>query len=462
MALQKDVEQTFRHVTIKNDDGTVEKDIEMHGAAVLIDVASGGVIAMASSPTFDLNAFNELYPQLQRDELNKPLMNRATQWALEPGSTVKPITGLGAITDSRLLVHQGIECTGYLVHRGHKITEGFRCWTASKFAGTQYDALVAHHQIPSPGHRGHHGNPDGFLTLSDALERSCNVYFETAAGMMGVGGLRKWYDRFGLGRPTGVGIPEWSGRIPNPEGLPYAEVQRATWFAGIGQGQMSATTIQMANVAATIARDGVWVRPQLISAEVPTTRPAGVKPVDGPARVDLGIPPAAIAAAKAGMINVMYGDGGTANHDIALPPVRMAGKTGTAETKTQLRTRQRDSKGEIVKLKEPVFNSKGTLIGEKLVTQYDYYEPVSPQNRAGAPSWYRGFGPDGKKLKHAWFIGFAPVERPKVAIAVMVEYGGSGGSSALSVASGALNACIKHGYLEATSNVANASAAAAR
>lgn len=456
--LQRDVEAMFNRVTIRNDDGTVEHNVAMHGSAVLIDVASGGVIAMASAPTFDPNRFNELYAELQRDELNKPLMNRATQWALEPGSTVKPIIGLGAIADSRLLVHQGIECTGYLVHRGKKIDKGFRCWTASKFEGTQYDALVAHHQIPSPGHRGHHGNPDGFLTLADALERSCNVYFESVAGMMGVGGVRKWYDRFGLGRPTGLGIPEWSGRIPDPQGLPYAEVQRATWFAGIGQGQMSATTVQMANVAATIARDGVWVRPRLIAADVPTTRPAGVTPVDGPDRVDLGIPPAAIAAAKSGMLNVMYGDGGTANTDIALPPVRMAGKTGTAETKTKLRTKQRDKRGEEVKVKEPVFDGKGKLIGEKLVTAYDYYEPVSTQNRTGAPSWYRGFGPDGKKLKHAWFIGFAPVERPKVAIAVMVEYGGSGGSSALSVASGALGACIKHGYLDASANIATAAA----
>jgi cell division protein FtsI/penicillin-binding protein 2 len=154
------------------------------------------------------------------------------------------------------------------------------------------------------------------------------------------------------------------------------------------------------------------------------------------------------------MLNVMYGSAGTANVKIKLPPVRIAGKTGTAETAAKLRTKVLGEDGKPVKVKTEIRDAKGNLLRIEEKTQYHFYDPVSPQNRSGAPSWYRGFGPDGKKLKHAWFIGYAPADKPQVAFAVMVEYGGSGGFSALSVASGALEACIKHKYLQADSSLA--------
>src|SRR5207237_78097 len=110
---------------------------------------------------------------------------------------------------------------------------------------------------------GIYGNPDGFLCFSDALERSCNVYFETLADMLGGDGLSYWFDQFGLGRNTGIGIAEARGRIPRDfAGTPSPK--SVIWFSGIGQAQVLATPLQMANIAATIAREGVWMRPRLV------------------------------------------------------------------------------------------------------------------------------------------------------------------------------------------------------
>src|SRR5436305_3827070 len=123
-------------------------------------------------------------------------------------------------------------------------------------------------------------------------------------------GLSVWYDRFGLGRATGLGITEARGRLPRQFAGPSWARKNKTWFSGIGQDPVAATPIQMANVAATIARSGVWMRPRLvgdaearadgITVPPPTTRP-GELPAALVDRVDLRLNPAAVAAAKEGM-----------------------------------------------------------------------------------------------------------------------------------------------------------------
>lgn len=420
--LQKEVEAQFKKVRIRNDDpDKTFEALEMHGAAIAIDVKSGDVLALASNPTYDLNEFDELYGKLSRDDVNQPLLNRATQQAVVPGSTVKPIVGLGAITDGLLGVEDGIECTGYMIVNGRKIRDAFRCWTASKFAALYPDDVIAHHSFPVP-------HPTGHLTLADGLERSCNIYFETAAGLLKIGGLHKWYDQFGLGRRTGLGIAEASGRLPSPIGLPRDAIRRVTWFGGIGQGQVTATPIQMANVAATLARDGIWERPHLLTDRsiATTTQPVG------PDRVDLKIPPAALAAARKGMINVVNSRAGTGT-EAHRDDITIAGKTGTAQA-SAFSIPIRDDMGEFVR------DSDGKV-------RRTVFEPASYQNPHGDVPWFRGFGAEGKATNHAWFIGYAPAEKPVIAFAVMVEYGGSGGWAAASVASGMIDACARHGYL---------------
>ncbi|HEV2296088.1 MAG TPA: penicillin-binding transpeptidase domain-containing protein [Tepidisphaeraceae bacterium] len=451
--LQQQIERLFTKVTLKEHDKSLATQ-EMHGAAVVIDVPTGAVRVLASWPNYNANEFDVKYAELARDEFNQPLLNRATQWAIEPGSTVKPIVGLGAITDGLCSAGEGIECTGYLTIRRTTLKTSHRCWVASMFAA-QYPDAVAHHQIPTQApHRGHSGNPNGFLTFSDALERSCNIYFQNLADEMGVAGLVKWFQRFGLGRPTGIGIAESRGWLISAEGMNRRHVLGDTWYAGIGQGQVGATTIQMANAAATIARDGVWLRPHLVDPGTPTTRPAALLP-DGPDRVDLKLAPAAILAAKKGMVDVVYAPGGTADN-IMHAPVRVAGKTGSAQAAT-LRTPIRDERGnltyECAKCQAPIESIEQAKCivceSERRRIRRTSHMPSSPQQPNPAVPWYRGFGEDGKTISHAWFIGYAPAENPRIAFAVMVEYGGSGGFAATGVAKGVIEACVQHGYLQA-------------
>ena len=319
--LQMEIEEMFTHVKVPWEMRGEPKDwqsdeVNMHGAAVVIEIETGNVRALVSSPGFDLNDLDKNYPLLLSDRLDAPLLNRATQAMLEPGSTVKPVVGAGAITDHLLGVNEGIECTGFL-KIGTRVYKGFgKCWTfnTARINGLDY---FAHHPFPSDApHRGHDGNPDGWLSYSDALERSCNVFFETVADRLKLEGLSKWMERFGLGRPSGIGIAEARGRLPTS--FKGARRDLATWNAGIGQGPVAATPLQMCNVAATIARRGVWVRPNLVQTGELTTpfKPKSVEPDDKtwddiPSRLDLHVDPAAIDAAIDGMKRVVNSRAGT-------------------------------------------------------------------------------------------------------------------------------------------------------
>ncbi len=425
--LQQEVEQLFAQSQVQNPDRSVET-LAMHGAAIVIDVKTSEVRLLASYPTFDLNKLDENYAVWAADALNQPLMNRATRSQFEPGSTVKPIVGLGAITQGLVSVDHGIECTGYLVIDGRPQKFG-KCWVAKMYS-TTLGGHVAHHPVPSGA-----PHPTGYLTFPDALERSCNVYFETLADMLRIDGLSYWMDKFGLGRPTGIGISESKGRLPNSYRGP-AYLRRATaWFCGIGQTQVTATPLQMANVAATIARGGIWMRPRLIpeKEELAMVRPAtGPSAPPIPDRVDLHLDPAAIKAAQEGMTRVVNSRAGT-GPQLHRGDVTIAGKTGTAQA-ARFSIIKRDAGG------RPLRDENGKF-------QREFIEPSSAEHPNPRAPWYRGQGPEGKDLTHAWFIGFAPAEHPQIAFAVMVEYGGSGGPTAGAIARGIVQACIEHGYL---------------
>ncbi len=429
--LQGDVINMFRYAKVVNEQTKGYDDVEMHGAAVVIDVPTGEVRVLASYPTFDPNKYQEEYERYASDELNLPLLNRATQAALEPGSTVKPVVGLAAIAEKLIGVHDGIECTGFMVVNGRRVPSG-RCWTESMFK------LGLHHQIPyQDPHVGSFGNPDGSLMYSDAIQRSCNIYFETLGDRLKMEGLSKWFDRFGLGRPVGLGLPEVSGSLPTSYDGPEDQRRFATWIAAIGQGSTLATPIQMANVAATIARGGVWVRPHLI----PDNEALPAKPGShlGAARVDLGLPREAIAAAQEGMTRVVNTEAGSAFKVVRRKDLLIAGKTGTAQA-SRLKVKERDADGDVI------------IVDGKPKDRF--LEPSSPVKLNPEAPWYRGFGSEGKDLKHSWFIGFAPADNPKVAFAVMVEYGGSGGLGAGLIAKQMIESLVERRYIQRNSDTA--------
>lgn len=418
--LQVQIMSAFQRVEVHNPTEVREG---LHGAAVVIDVPTGEVRALVSYPTFDLNKLDLQYNDLAHDMINQPLLNRATMDQFEPGSTAKTMVGTTAITKGFVGLHEGIECLGYLVlpdlktGKLHRYGIG-RCWVARQFERDLGALGVMHHPIP-PGfpHHGSFGNPDGYLTVTDAIERSCNVVFETIADRMGLSEIAAAFRNFGLGSRTGLGIEERSGRLPDPARVSASMARYTTWFAGIGQGEVWATPVQMANVAATLARNGNWVRPHLLAGEE-------LGPKD---RRNLGLSPESLAAVKDGMIRVVNSDAGT-GMQARLAELSVAAKTGSAQTG---------------KFKLPLRDAQGKEVYDHGVRQYAVYEP-------GAFPWYQGVGEHNDALAHAWYIGYAPAENPKIAFAVLVEYGGSGGRTAGPIAKLLLEACMEHGYLAPT------------
>jgi penicillin-binding protein 2 len=261
---------------------------------------------------------------------------------------------------------------------------------------------------------------------------------------LGVEGLSYWMQTFGLGRMTGIGISEVRGRLP--DSIPPDKVEERKSFAllgGIGQGYVAATPIQMANVAATVARSGIWMRPRLVSDDVsrqlraiaalhPSTQPSWTDLPD--TGQDLKLSPAAVAAAQDGMFRVVNTVGGTGNV-LFRENLQISGKTGTAQA-APYSIPQRDKNGEKI-----IENGK--------VKKF-FPAPSTPQNPNPLAPWYLGFKDKGStelELKHAWFIGYAPSHHPKIAFAVLVEYGGSGGSGAGTIAKRIIDECVEHGYV---------------
>jgi penicillin-binding protein 2 len=446
--LQKRIQGAFAHAQIRDvNDRLIEEDALLHGAAVVIDVPTGQVRALVSYPTYDANDFQEHYADLAKDTLNNPLMDRATMDHVEPGSTVKPMVGIAAITSGVQRADATIECTGYLkLDDGKTFGKVGRCWVASRpDIFKELGGRVAHHPLP-PGAE----HPTGFLTFSDGLERSCNIFFETTADRLKIAPLSDWFSRFGLGRRTGLGIAEAAGKTPIQYSTIPASLRRWAGFsAGIGEGYIAVTPLQMANVAATLARRGIWMRPTLLvpddAGDLPATTPGAIP--DDPSRVDLHLDPAAVDEAQEGMFRVVnYGKAGLTPHfgagtgtvlvtnDQVLWAADICGKTGTAQT-SRIGTPVKDpATGKSLR------DAQGKI-------EMDYLTPSTIENPNASTPWYRGGGPNGDDTNHAWFIGFAPRKHPRIAFAVLVEYGGSGGTIAGSVARHLLHDCIDLGYL---------------
>ncbi len=272
------------------------------GAAVALDPRTGEILAMASTPAYDPNAFTtgidaSLWASLATDPLT-PLMNRVIQGTYSPGSTFKVIASTAALEEGVITPATTFYCPGYLA----VYNTIFHCT------------------------RGH-----GVMDLRRAIANSCNVYFFQVGIRLEIGRLAKWAKLMGLGAPTGIDLPhEGSGLMPSPEWK--MRVFKTPWYAGetvsvaIGQA-MTATPLQMARVAAVIANGGRLVRPHLARA------PAG----GAEAPVPLGIRPETIAAVKEGMRGVVAeGTGWRAR----LSSIEVCGKTGSAQVVTKSRLAQ--------------------------------------------------------------------------------------------------------------------------
>jgi penicillin-binding protein 2 len=280
---------------------------DVSGSAVVIDPNNGDVLALASSPGYDLNQFipgiSSANWRALNDDPETPLLNRAVAGMYPPGSTFKMITALAALVNDRATVREVHHCPGYF-QLGRAT---FRCW-----------------------HRAGHGP----VNLEQAIEGSCNVYFFHVGLQAGVDAIYHMSTAFGLGSRTGIELfAEQPGLVPNPAW------KRATqddgWRDGdtcnvsIGQGALLVTPLQMALFTATLANGGTLFAPRLILGERGDEDTAFR---ERPPRVanQFDWDHAFIETIRLGMKDVVMSPRGS-GRAAAVPGLVVAGKTGTAE-----------------------------------------------------------------------------------------------------------------------------------
>lgn len=343
------------------------KELEgMRGSVVAIDVNTGGVLAMVSMPSYNPNLFVSGISHAEYDELNKsrdlPLFNRSTQGQYPPGSTLKPILGLGG------LEHQ-------IIHAQTRITDpGFY----------QLENDERHYR---DWKKGGHGKR---VDLRQAITESCDTFFYDLAFRMGIDRMHEFGSHFGLGKATGLDIPnEKSGLWPSRAWK--KERRRLHWFPGdslnvsIGQGDVLTTPLQLALMTATFASKGRLLKPRLV-------KQIGDDLIEPVVLGKLQISEENWNYVSDAMQQVVHGPRGTAKIIQRNISYRMAGKTGTAQ-----------------------------VVGIAQDEEYDR-EKVEARNR-----------------DHALFIAFAPADAPQIAIAVIVANGEHGSSVAAPVARAVLD-----------------------
>jgi penicillin-binding protein 2 len=351
---------------------------------VALDVRTGAVLAAAAAPRFDNNLLIQAEPerwQAVLEDPRRPLFPRVTQMALPPGSTFKTLSAIALVEDGGLDPEARFLCQGYLDRPDKNRCLIFR----------------------------HYGVGHSETNLADALCRSCNVYFFTAARAAGPGPLIQWSRKLGMGQPTGMDVPgESAGHLPSPAGK-----TGRPWYPGdtlglvIGQSSLLVTPLQMARLMTAVANGGALVTPHVVAGVGQVFRDESlnstaddssefqhgahvIRPEPQPVA---GLQPNTLAVIRDGLERVVNDRHGTAYKTVRLPEVRIAGKTGTAE------------------------------VGGRL--------------------------PD-----HAWFAGYVPAEDPRVAFVVVVEHGGSGGKVAGPVAQEFVKLLLERGVIAGSNALA--------
>lgn len=279
------------------------------GAAVVVGVHTGEILAAASYPTYDLTQFHKQYTQLAADK-GKPMFHRAFSGAYEPGSTFKPVTAIAAIDSGKLGVDETIKTRGIY----HYLDRTFQCNLYRTKKKT-------------------HGN----INVSEALGVSCNYFFYEAGRRVGIEKIAETASRFGLGSQTGVELifEETAGRLATPSARENAG---GTWYPGdvlqaaIGQSDNLFSPLQLANYAATLANGGTNYRTTLLKAVKSAADEMILRESVPEVRQMTGASGTALAAVKEGMLQVTK-QGGTAYGVFSDFPISVAGKTGSAQVK---------------------------------------------------------------------------------------------------------------------------------
>lgn len=218
LPFQEKVEQLLA----ENIGSMTKKDgVARGGAAAVVEIGTGDVLALASYPTYSLENFNKNYSTYANDAA-APLLNRATMGLYPPGSTLKPLTAIAALQEGVTTTSEKLNDTGQWIYPGTDM--GPHCWKRS-------------------GH--------GRLNVTGAITNSCNYFFAEMGYRLGMDKLREYLQAFGLGEHTGIETGDAVGSLPeNPKGE-----DQAPW-AAFGQSNQLYTPLQMANYIATLAGGG--------------------------------------------------------------------------------------------------------------------------------------------------------------------------------------------------------------
>lgn len=337
--LQADVEAALAE-TIS---GMIDKDSnERGGAAAVVSVGTGEVLALASYPTYDLSTFNEDYDELVNDQ-RLPMFNRATQGIYAPGSTFKMVTAVaalesGIITPSSIIQDRGI----YTYYKDPQPM----CWIYSQTGSTH-----------------------GRINVSQAITDSCNYFFYEVGRLTGIRTLDSYASQFGLGQSTGIEIGDSSGVLASPE---WAESHDQEWTDGqtitaaIGQSYNLFTPLQLANYVATLVGGGDHYQAHLLKK---------VKAYDN------------------SRLLYMY-------DDKPINAVEMSDTTLSAVTRGM---------HELTVSGSVAYAFKNCVVS------------------AGAKT---GSAQVGTDIANGVFVAYAPYEKPEIAVAIVIEKGGSGAALA--------------------------------
>lgn len=344
---------------------------DKRGALVAIEPETGDVLAFVSKPTYDPNLFVEGIDQASWDSLNtsidKPLINRALTSSYPPGSTYKPFMALAGLASGKRTTHYAMSDPGHFILGGHTFRDD-----------------------KEGGH--------GMVDMYKSIVVSCDTYYYALANDLGVDAIHDFMKPFGFGEKTGIDLEhERKGVLPSTawKQAYYKKPAQKKWYAGetisigIGQGYNNFTPLQLAHAVATLANNGVVMKPHLVKMiENPKTRQRIPTVPKESYRISLN--QAHVDFVKQAMAGVTKE--GTSHRVFANAGYESAGKTGTSQ-----------------------------VIGIKKGEKYN-------ANRIAAH--FRD---------HALYTAFAPVDKPKIAIAMIVENGGFGAAAAAPIAKLALD-----------------------
>ncbi|NJM37914.1 MAG: hypothetical protein HC845_08715 [Akkermansiaceae bacterium] len=320
-------------------------------AGVVMDVNTGEVLAMASVPDYNPNDFipsisKDRWNEYRANELLAPFTNRAIS-GFTPGSTMKIPTAIAGALEG--IATRSFSCEGYVVYGSGK---PIGCWIWNQSKGSH-----------------------GSQTLAQAIQHSCNPYFNKMANTIGNKAMVDGCQLVGIGKKTGIELPkEDPGILPGSRAWRAANpnasmTQSLNAFLSIGQGDTSSSPLQICAVAACVANGGKYYKPRIVKKAIAENGKAVIE--DKPKlEVDLtqaGVKSKDIELIRKGMWMSVNEKGGTCGR-VKLPKIEIAAKSGTAQTVD-----------------------------------------------------------NGKKSNNSWVMSFGPYENPKYAICIMVQNGGSGG-----------------------------------